>query len=53
MSNQVLLDYYTLMEKRATLQMVALAEGIEKQSAEECLEYFRGWRMHYTVLCNP
>lgn len=44
MSNHDLLDYYTLMEKRATLQMVAQLEGRNKQSAEECLEYFRGWR---------
>lgn len=51
MSPHDLLTYYTVQEAKATRQMVALPEGVQKQSAEECLDYFRRMRMHYASVC--
>ena len=45
-------DYYKRQEAQAALQMVAQPEGLNKQSAEEALEYFRKMYYHYNALCN-
>lgn len=52
MSNHDFRDYYRRQEAQAALQMVALAEGLNKQSAEEAFEYFKGLYYHYNALCQ-
>ena len=45
-------DYYKRQEHEAVRQMVALPEGLEKQSAEGTVEYLRQCYYHYNALCN-
>lgn len=45
-------DYFKRQEHEAVRQMVALPEGLEKQSAEGTVEYFRTQFFHYNALCN-
>lgn len=52
MSIYDLRDYYKRQKQEAERLMMALPEGIEKQSAEEAAEEFRLRFMHYTALCN-
>lgn len=45
-------DYYKRQEAEAVRLMLALPDGIEKQSAEDAVEEFRLRFMHYTALCD-
>ena len=45
-------DYYKRQEAEAVRLMLALPDGIEKQSAEGTVEYFRTQFFHYTALCD-
>lgn len=45
-------DYYKTQEAKATRQLVALVEGINKQSCEEAVEYYRKHRCYYERLCS-
>ena len=45
-------DYYKRQEAEAVRLMVALPEGLNKQSAEGTVEYFRRQFYHYNALCN-
>jgi hypothetical protein len=47
-----LLDYYKAQEAKATKQLVALEEGLNKHSCEEAVEYYRGQRRYYEKLCS-
>jgi len=44
-------DYYKRAEGNAAVQLVALPDGIEKQSAEETWVYMRGQHYKYAALC--
>ena len=44
-------DYYKRQEHEATRLMVAQPEGMQKQSAEETVAYFRDRFFHYNALC--
>lgn len=45
-------DYYKVQEVKATMQLVALEEGLNKQSCEEAVEYYRTHRCYYERLCS-
>ena len=45
-------DYYRLQETKATKQLVALEDGLNKQSCEEAVEYYRKHRYYYEHLCS-
>jgi len=44
-------DYYKRQEDAAVRLLVAQPEGLNKQSAEEAVSYFRNRFFHFNALC--
>ena len=51
MSIYELRDYFQRQQEEASLCMVSLPEGLNKDSAEETYSYMRGQHHKYAALC--